>query len=78
MSEIKAIRTLPGLGEGRPVLRGLDDIRREIAKSPKQDIKPDRTITLGTCGFGMPVLRSHWTLEEMKPGEILRMESGHT
>jgi len=76
--DIKHIRVQPGIGAGRPVLRGMDDIRREINKTPKPDIIPDRTIKLGACGFGMPVIRSHWALEEMRPGEILRTESGHT
>ncbi|MGK7344933.1 MAG: hypothetical protein ACNS63_03910 [Candidatus Nitrospinota bacterium M3_3B_026] len=78
MKDIKPIRVHPGIGRGRPVLRDLDDIRRQIGQTPKPDIVPDRTIKLGTCGFEMPVLRSHWALSEMRPGEVLRMESGHT
>ncbi len=27
--------------------------------------------------MGMPLLKSHWTLQEMMPGEILRTESSH-
>lgn len=71
------IRLIPVVSKRRP-LRNIYDIQREIEETPKPAIKADRTIRLGACGFGMPLLKSHWTLQEMEPGEILRTESSHT
>lgn len=59
------------------LLSNIEDIRREIEKTPKPDIIPDRIIELGPCGMGMPVLKSSWTLKEMEPGQVLKTESGH-
>lgn len=58
-------------------LKGLDDIRERIRRSPKPGMTADKIIQLGPCGMGMPVLKSHWALLEMAPGQILRTESGH-
>ncbi|VAX24148.1 hypothetical protein MNBD_NITROSPINAE03-912 [hydrothermal vent metagenome] len=55
----------------------IEDIRRQIEKTPKPDITPDHTIELGPCGMGMPVLKSSWALNSMEPGQILKTESGH-
>lgn len=76
MDEPVPIRLIPDAGRRRPI-RNIYDIQREIGESPKTPIKPDRTIRLGACGMGMPLLKSHWELQEMKPGEILRTESSH-
>ena len=78
MKNISAIETIPGLGSGdRPKLDTFDDIRKVIAKTPKQDFTPARSIELGGCGMGMPVLQSKWALNEMAPGEVLETRSGH-
>ena len=78
MKNIPAIETIPGLGSGeRPKLDTFDDIRKVVAKTPKHDITPARSIDLGTCGMGMPVLQSKWALNEMKPYEVLETRSGH-
>jgi TusA-related sulfurtransferase len=76
MGELVPIRLIPDVGKRRPI-RNIYDIHREIDETPKPVIKADRTIRLGACGMGMPLLKSHWTLQEMKPGEILRTESSH-
>ena len=78
MKSLSAIKTIPGLGSGeRPKLDTFDDIRKVIAKTPKQKFAPARSIDLGPCGMGMPVLQSKWALDEMEPGEILETRSGH-
>ncbi len=59
-------------------VKSLDDIRFEINKTPKPDFTAKKTITLGGCGFGMPVIKSYQALMSMSPGDILRMESEHT
>ncbi|VAX18390.1 hypothetical protein MNBD_NITROSPINAE03-1928 [hydrothermal vent metagenome] len=61
----------------RLLFSGIEDIRREIEKTPKPDIIPDQTIELGPCGMGMPVLKSSWALNSMEPGQVLKTESGH-
>lgn len=61
----------------RASLSDFADIRREIEKTPKPDIIADKTIELGPCGMGMPVLESSWTLKAMEPGQVLKTESGH-
>lgn len=61
----------------RALISDLEDIRREIEKTPKPDIIPDQTIELGSCGMGMPVLQSSWALNKMEPGQVLKTESGH-
>jgi len=62
----------------RPVrVKSLDDIISEINKTPKPDFTAKKTISLGGCGFGMPVIRSYQALISMSPGSILRMESEH-
>lgn len=76
MDELVPIRLIPVVSKRRPI-RNIYDIQREIDETPKPDIKADRTIRLGPCGMGMPLLKSHWTLDEMEPGEILRTESTH-
>ena len=76
MDEPAPIRLIPDAGRRRPI-RNIYDIQREIGESPTPEIKADRTIRLGACGMGMPLLKSHWQLQEMKPGEILRAESSH-
>jgi len=58
-------------------LSDIEDIRSQIDKTPKPDITPDQTIQLGMCGMGMPVLESSWALKSMKPGQVLKTESGH-
>ncbi len=55
----------------------IEDIRREIEKTPKPDITADLAIELGPCGMGMPVLKSSWALNTMEPGQVLKTESGH-
>lgn len=74
MSDLKPIRVLPSLDK-RESLSNLNDVRQEIERTPKPAIIANKTIELGPCGFGMPVLKSHWTIMEMEPGEILRTES---
>lgn len=76
MDELVPIRLIPDVSKRRP-LKNIYDIQREIEETPEPAIKADRTIRLGACGFGMPLLKSHWTLQEMEPGEILRTESSH-
>jgi len=63
--------------QDRLLFNGIEDIRRQIEKTPKPDIIPDRTIALGPCGMGMPTLKSSWALNSMEPGQILKTESGH-
>jgi len=58
-------------------VKSLDDIIFEINKTPKPDFAANKTITLGGCGFGMPVIKSYQALISMSPGHILRMESEH-
>lgn len=58
-------------------LKDLDDIRERILQTPKPRLRADKAIQLGPCGMGMPVLKSHWALLEMAPGQVLRTESGH-
>ncbi len=65
------------IARDRAPVRNFDDIRQEIGKTPRPDIIADRTIELGPCGMGMPVLQSSWTLNTMKSGQVLRTESGH-
>jgi len=76
MDEQVPIRLIPDVGRRRPI-RNIYDIQREIEETPTPAIRADRTIRLGACGMGMPLLKSHWQLQEMKPGEILRAESSH-
>lgn len=76
MDKHAPIRLIPSVGKRRP-LTSIYDIQREIEKSPKPVITADRTIRLGDCGMGMPLLKSHWELQEMKPGEVLRAEASH-
>lgn len=77
MDDLDPVKAVPDVSEHRPV-SSIYDIQREIDKSPTPHIKADRTIRLGPCGMGMPLLKSHWELQEMKPGEVLRTESSHT
>lgn len=76
MDEHVPIRLIPKVDKRRP-LTNIYDIQREIEETAKPNIKADRTIRLGDCGMGMPLLKSHWALQEMKPGEVLRAESSH-
>ncbi|MDH4182966.1 MAG: sulfurtransferase TusA family protein [Nitrospinota bacterium] len=61
----------------RPRLQSMDDIRREISKSPKPLLTPDQTLELGDCGMGMPVILSAQALNKMAPGQLLLLRSGH-
>ncbi|MDH5638625.1 MAG: sulfurtransferase TusA family protein [Nitrospinota bacterium] len=61
----------------RPPLHDIEDIRREIEKSPEPDLKPDQTLELGPCGMGMPVLQSAAALRKMTPGQVLLLTSSH-
>ncbi len=74
--QVKPIKPMRGLSEREP-LCNIYDIHREIEKTDVPKIKADRVVRLGACGFGMPLLKSHWTLDSMEPGEILRTESSH-
>jgi len=58
-------------------VKSFDDIKRLIESTPNPDVVPHKIIQLGGCGFGMPVIRSFWALDEMKSGEILKMDSSH-
>ncbi|MDH5543580.1 MAG: hypothetical protein OEY64_11520 [Nitrospinota bacterium] len=58
-------------------VKSFDDIKRLIESTAKPDVVPHKAIELGGCGFGMPVIRSFWALDEMKSGEILKMDSSH-
>ena len=62
----------------RPPVYGLDDIKREIGKSPPPDLTPDKTLELGPCGMGMPVIMSNQALKTMAPGQVLKLTSSHT
>jgi len=41
------------------------------------NLSVDAYIELGTCGMGMPVIRSHQKLRNMGLGEILEVSSAH-
>ena len=58
-------------------VKSLDDIRFEINKTPKPDFIAKMKVTLGGCGFGMPVIKSYKALMSMSTGDILRLESEH-
>jgi TusA-related sulfurtransferase len=59
-------------------LANFADITRAIESADHAgDIVADRSIELGSCGMGMPVLRSQWALDEMPVGEVLEARSGH-
>lgn len=78
MNDLEPIRAIPGLGTGeRPKLDTFDDIRIQVEKTAKPEITPTKSIDLGPCGMGMPVLKSKWALNEMNRGEILETRSGH-
>ncbi len=55
----------------------MEEINKFIQSTPKPNIKPDKVLELGSCGMGMPVIKSHELLLEMKPGEVLRADSSH-
>jgi len=40
-------------------------------------LKFDQQIELGSCGMGMPVIRSWQALKELPIGGILKTSSGH-
>ncbi len=56
-------------------MESLEDIQRDIKKTPKPNIIPDMIIDVGACGFSAPILRSYETLWSMEPGKVLRTES---
>ena len=58
-------------------VKSFDDIKNLIESKQAPDVVPDKEIQLGGCGFGMPVIRSFWTLDEMETGEILKMDASH-
>jgi TusA-related sulfurtransferase len=58
-------------------VKSMEEIIKIIHSTPKPYIKPDKILELGSCGMGMPVIKSHWLLSEMKPGEVLRADSSH-
>ena len=61
----------------RPPLRDIEDIRREIEKTPEPKLAPDKRLDLGPCGMGMPVLQSAAALRSMTPGQVLLLTSSH-
>ncbi|NQT61530.1 MAG: hypothetical protein HQ556_01105 [Candidatus Marinimicrobia bacterium] len=41
------------------------------------DYSTDAHIELGTCGMGMPVIRSNQKIKSMGMGEVLEVSSAH-
>ena len=55
----------------------MNDIRREIEKIGRTTIPYDKTLELGPCGMGMPVLLSAQAIRQMEPGQVLKLSSSH-
>ena len=61
----------------REPVTNMEDIRRQISKLENPDFEADRTVDLGPCGMGMPVLMANKALKEMDAGKVLKLVSGH-
>ena len=58
-------------------VKSREEITKIIQSTPKPEIQPDKVLELGYCGMGMPVIKSHEQLLEMKSGDVLRADSSH-